>query len=219
MKEGKYPEQIEYDNYNTWNNDVDNATLPQGFNREFNSEYINQKMKEIAKKNGYKDIINNNFVYINPEKEITIGSGMDKKTIDTSKISMQELIILFKNKIVKEMVNVFRNILSSNLLKKVDNTELKNIVCDEIIHSIDRIEQIYKTLEEFLTEEAKTIGNNNVIMNQILGINGAIRSDNINNLIKLSDILKLQKQGKSIREINKELNINVEKFLSHARRK
>ena len=56
-------------------------------------------------------------------------------------------------------------------------------------------------------------------MNQILGINGAIKSDNIDNLMKLRDILRLQRQGKSNREIYKELDVNVEKFLSHARRK
>ena len=218
-EETQYPEQIEYDNYNTWNHVSDDKFAP-GFNYKFDRKEANQKMKEIAEKNGYKDIINENFVYINPNRTIKVGSGIDAIEVDTSKISMQELIILFKNKVVKEMVNVFMNILSSSLLqKKVDNIELKNMVRDEIIKCIDRIEHIYKTLEEFLTKEDKTIGDNNVIMNQIFGINGGIKSDNIDNLIKLGNILKLQKQGKSIREINKELDINVEKFLSHARRK
>lgn len=217
MNGGKYPEQIEYNNYNTWNNVSGNNFAP-GFNYRFDRKKANQKMKEIAEKNGYLDVLDTsgNFIYINPKQTLQYGNGMDTYTIDTSKISMQELIILFKNKIGKETVSVFRNILNSNLFQ-VDNKELKNIICDEVIKGINRIEHTYKILKQFLQNE--TIGNDNVIMNQILGINGAIKSDNIDNLMKLRDILRLQRQGKSNREIYKELDVNVEKFLSHARRK
>ena len=132
--------------------DVNEDELPLGFNYEFDRGELNNKIRNIAKINGYKNIINEDFIpiyndqqyftdinhdynknsmnssskyitrdnndenniKINGNKNIrntnllkikkTIGSGMSAKTIDTSKISMQEFIILCKNKIVKKCI-------------------------------------------------------------------------------------------------------------------